>query len=243
MIELWLSTIAPLLEKVPASSKATLLSKLTTPGTIIFEGAQGVLLDESYGFHPHTTWSDTTPRAVESILADLNWAGDVQHLGILRSYLTRHGNGPLPTFDPSLDVMAEPHNSSSGWQGLFRRGHPDKVLLQYTLAVTGPLDGLLISHLDKIDSDCQFRWCEGYRIELGEHEKPQFIAQLPLNNQPSIEDQTALTRLLGNAVPIYSNEKITMVTAYLEQIEEITQTKILFTAHGPTFMQVHVQEK
>jgi adenylosuccinate synthase len=77
---------------------------------------------------------------------------DVRHLGVLRSYLTRHGAGPLPTHDRLLDArLAEPHNADEGWQGVFRRGHPDAVLLRYALDAVGALDGLVASHLDAVD--------------------------------------------------------------------------------------------
>ncbi len=51
---------------------------------MIFEGAQGVLLDEAYGFHPHTTWSDTTLRNAEQLLAEAGYAGAVRRMGITR---------------------------------------------------------------------------------------------------------------------------------------------------------------
>lgn len=60
-------------------------------GTTIFEGSQGVLLDENYGFHPHTTGTTTTFASADRLLQEAGFAGKVQRIGITRSYITRHG--------------------------------------------------------------------------------------------------------------------------------------------------------
>ena len=147
----WLAQLAPLLTQVPAASSEQIYTQFKRPGTLVFEGAQGVLLDEWRGFHPHTSWSSINRAAVAAVLADAACDAPVTYLGVLRAYLTRHGNGPLPTEDASLDCLAEPHNRSDGWQGRFRRGQPDAVMLRYALAVAGQLDGLVVSHLDVFD--------------------------------------------------------------------------------------------
>jgi len=109
----------------------------------IFEGAQGVLLDQDHGLHPHTTWSDCTAGGAHRLLGER----PSTTLGVLRAYATRHGAGPLPTHDPDWDTLAEPHNDDDGWQGRFRRGPLDLPLLQYA-ARACPVDGLVINHLD-----------------------------------------------------------------------------------------------
>ena len=77
-------------------------AKLLRAGTVVFEGAQGVLLDEWHGFHPYTTWSTTTFANAEELLAEAGLAGDSTRLGVLRVVTTRHGPGPLVTEDPAL---------------------------------------------------------------------------------------------------------------------------------------------
>src|SRR5262245_49128149 len=69
--------------------------------TAIFEGAQGVLLDEYRGFHPYTTWNTVTPHHAWELVQ----ATDVEAvavLGITRGSTTRHGAGPLPTYSAEL---------------------------------------------------------------------------------------------------------------------------------------------
>jgi adenylosuccinate synthase len=61
--------------------------------TAIFEGAQGVLLDEYRGFHPYTTWSTVTPHHAWELVQAAGVEA-VAVLGITRAYATRHGEGP-----------------------------------------------------------------------------------------------------------------------------------------------------
>jgi adenylosuccinate synthase len=114
-------------------------------GTVIFEGSQGVLLDEWHGFHPHTTWATVTPRG---LVAELAAAGhDPYVLGLTRTYATRHGAGPMPTEDAALD-LPEPDNGPGLYQGNWRVGHLDLPALRYASKVAGRVDGVGVSHLD-----------------------------------------------------------------------------------------------
>ncbi|GAB7038166.1 MULTISPECIES: adenylosuccinate synthetase [Catenuloplanes] len=126
------------------------VARLAAAGRLVFEGAQGVLLDEWRGFDPHTTWSTTTFANALELLAEAGVdAGDVCRLGVTRTYATRHGAGPFPSEDPSLaPLLAEPHNGTGRWQGAFRVGHLDLVLLRYAVAVCGGADALAVTHLD-----------------------------------------------------------------------------------------------
>jgi len=153
----------------------------------------------------------------------------VQHLGVLRSYLTRHGPGPLPTHDRALDArLREPHNANEGWQGVFRRGHPDAVLLRYALDAAGTLDGLVVSHLDAVDG-AGLRWCAGYRTaEAGR------FASLPLGGVRDLGHQHALTRLLQGAEPIYEPHAVASPHAWVAYAEASSGLPVRFGAFGPT---------
>ena len=117
-------------------------------GTIIFEGAQGVLLDQDYGFHPYTTWSDTTFGNARDLLQGFN--GPVRKIGVLRGYMTRHGAGPFPTEDTDCGILTDQHNKWGEFQEGFRVGHFDAVLAHYALEVVGGVDELAITNLDKL---------------------------------------------------------------------------------------------
>jgi adenylosuccinate synthase len=111
---------------------------------VVFEGAQGVLLDETWGFHPHTTWSDCTPAGALALAGDR----EVRRLGVIRAYHVRHGAGPFPTEAP--DGAVELHNADHGWQGRFRVGALDGVLLRYAVEVCGGVDALAVTCLDRV---------------------------------------------------------------------------------------------
>lgn len=125
--------------------------------TVIFEGAQGVLLDQNLGLgHPqHVTWSDTTPRTAFALAESLQ-AERVEMLGVLRAYNTRHGAGPFPTEYRDGFGFDDPGNPENEWQGRLRYGFLDIPLLkrsletiQHTCGGRG-LDGLAVSCLDQV---------------------------------------------------------------------------------------------
>lgn len=72
--------------------------RLRAFSNIVFEGAQGLLLDQDHEYFPHVTRSYTGLTNVEDVVKQLHWIDDctVNVHYISRSYLTRHGNGPLP---------------------------------------------------------------------------------------------------------------------------------------------------
>ncbi|MFI6031990.1 adenylosuccinate synthetase [Amycolatopsis magusensis] len=119
--------------------------RLADRGRVVFEGAQGVLLDQHHGFHPHTTWSTTTPHNARELLAGRPHTV----LGVVRTYHTRHGAGPFPTEDPAvLARYPEAHNGAGEYQGAWRAGHLDATLLDYAIAACDGVDALAVTHLD-----------------------------------------------------------------------------------------------
>lgn len=115
-------------------------------GVAVFEGAQGVLLDETHGFSPFTTWSTTTLQNVDELLR--GFSGTVRRVGVLRSYMTRHGAGPFPTEDPETN-HPEAHNGTHPWQGRFRQGPLDIQALRYAIKCS-PVDVLAVTHMDRM---------------------------------------------------------------------------------------------
>lgn len=163
-------------------------------GTVVFEGAQGVLLDERYGFHPHTTWSTTTFANADVLLRE-HGAGDVVRIGALRAYATRHGEGPFVTEDPALD-LPERH-SDGAWAGAFRVGYSDLVALRYALSVAGAAaDGLAITCLDRLPE-------AGWRAAVAYRHEPTGARRTTLDVPVDRAAQAALTQTVLASSPEY----------------------------------------
>lgn len=144
VVDAWAPVVARLRVLDPDAAAA----RIGSAPVVVLEGAQGVLLDETWGFHPHTTWSDCTFGAATALVEDR----PVFRLGVTRAYATRHGPGPFPSERPDWRAhLAEPHNPDHGWQGRFRVGPLDGVLLGYAAAVAGgPLDGVAVTCVDRV---------------------------------------------------------------------------------------------
>ncbi|RAY13213.1 adenylosuccinate synthetase [Actinomadura craniellae] len=173
------------------------LARLLRSGPVVFEGAQGVLLDEWHGFHPHTTWSTTTFANAATLLAEAGAAA--VRLGVLRTYTTRHGPGPFVTEDPALtEDLPDRHNRYGRWQGAFRVGHLDLVALRYALEVAGGADALALTHLDVAQARTDLRICTAYEMA------GQRVERLPAGPPGDLDRQAALTRALSAARPVYT---------------------------------------
>ena len=93
---------------------------------VIFEGAQGLLLDEDYGTHPYTTWSRTTPANAVQLLRESGNNTVPSILGVSRTFHTRHGAGPIYGEQPDGGYMiADDDNVDGRYQGKLRVGYID----------------------------------------------------------------------------------------------------------------------
>lgn len=161
---------------------------------MIFEGAQGVLLDEWRGFHPYTTWSTTTTRNARWILDEALYDGFIYSIGVIRSYQTRHGPGPFVTEDAEAD-FPELHNGTGMWQGDFRKGWLDLVATKYAIEVSGGIDKLAITHLDRTDSIDGLPVCTAY----------DSIEKLPPSpREADLHHSQYLAKLCENSKPMYT---------------------------------------
>ncbi len=130
---------------------------------VVFEGAQGALLDMDQGFWPHVTPSRTTAENALALLAGLGHPCSPCKIGVTRAYLTRHGAGPLITEDPELArALPEPHNQNDGWQGRMRIGWPDALALRYGITINQGIDRLFVTCLDRLVGLEDVLLCEGY---------------------------------------------------------------------------------
>jgi adenylosuccinate synthase len=188
--------------------------------TAIFEGAQGVLLDEYRGFHPHTTWSTVTPHHAWELVHAMDIEA-VAVLGITRAYTTRHGEGPLPTFSAELtNRLQDAGNPWNPWQGGMRSGWLDLLLVRYAAAVAGPLDGIVVNHLDQV-RHAEWRLCDKYRN----------VALTP-SAAPQLGLQGRLTQELCRAEPVLSPATPDRIVRALSEL-----APVVLTSTGPTYEQ------
>jgi adenylosuccinate synthase len=218
---------------------------LHQPGTTIFEGAQGVLLDEWYGFYPYNSWSTLTFKNADTLLWENHFDGEALKLGLMRAYATRHGAGPFVTDDYDLTIQVpDYHNQQNDWQREFRVGYLDFVALRYALAVTGEVDGLVITNLDRMDEMGDWRTCDLYQYR-GENINASdffdcqgsFLKNIKVPTDPTdLIKQEELTNLLLNMRPIYGNCKKEKMS-YVELIRQTLGIPIAITSSGPTALE------
>ncbi|MCB2096875.1 MAG: adenylosuccinate synthase [Parvularculaceae bacterium] len=133
---------------------------------ILFEGAQGVLLDVDHGTYPYVTSSNTVagqaatgsglgPRAVGYVL------------GIVKAYTTRVGEGPFPTelTDAIGEKLGQRGHEFGTVTGRKRRcGWFDAVLVRQSMKIAG-VDGVALTKLDVLDGFDELKVCVGYEID------------------------------------------------------------------------------
>ncbi len=132
--------------------------------SVLFEGAQGTLLDVDFGTYPYCTSSNTT---VGSICTGLGISpaliGEV--VGVVKAYTTRVGDGPFPTEEKSElgEIMQKSGNEFGATTGRPRRcGWLDLVLLKYSFRING-VSKIALTKLDVLDRFDKIRVCVGYR--------------------------------------------------------------------------------
>lgn len=125
-IDMFIETVHFIRSKIILSD-SSIISRYTP----IFEGAQGILLDQDFGFFPHVTRSNTTSKYARELIGSR-----YPVVYVTRSYATRHGNGPLSREGEEVILKnnEEETNKSHEYQGEFRKAPLDHDMLNYTLS-------------------------------------------------------------------------------------------------------------
>lgn len=199
---------------------------------ILFEGAQGTLLDIDHGTYPFVTSSNPT-AGYASVGTGVGPTKIDRVLGVTKAYLTRVGEGPFPTelFDETGDVLGTVGHEFGTTTGRKRRcGWFDAVMMKYTANING-LTHLAVTKLDVLDSLKTINICTGYEIRGQITENfPSTLAELaeakPIYEElPGWESSTIGTKAIVN---LPENAK-----RYLKRIEEILGVPIAIVAVGP----------
>ncbi len=196
---------------------------------ILYEGAQGTLLDVDYGTYPYVTSSNTLATSVgvgsgfpKSIYADV--------LGIVKAYTTRVGEGPFPTelHDEYGEKIAKIGNEFGATTGRPRRcGWLDLVALKYSAKLNN-LTSLCVTKLDVLDSFSEIKVCDEYEIdnEIVQYKSRQLHKVKPKYKIFKGWEQSLSQCQNYSELPKEARE-------FLEFIEDYTKVKISLISNGP----------
>ena len=209
------------------------LADLRTAGAnVMFEGAQGAMLDVDHGTYPFVTSSNTTaggastgtglgPRAFDYVL------------GIVKAYTTRVGAGPFPTelFDESGEHLARVGHEFGSVTGRARRcGWFDAVALRRSITHSS-VSGLCITKLDVLDGLETLRICTGYRMGGELMSEPPLFADAFADVEPVYEEWAGWSE---STVGVTDYDALPLnARRYLERLQELVGVPIDIVSTGP----------
>ena len=199
---------------------------------VLFEGAQGTLLDIDHGTYPFVTSSNTTAGGVSSGSGvgplDLDYI-----LGITKAYTTRVGAGPFPTelFDATGEFLAEKGHEFGSTTGRARRcGWFDAVALRRAVQINS-VSGLCMTKLDVLDGLDTLRICVGYHCNGVSHDTPPIDGADYSLCEPEYIEMPGWTE---STVGVTEYDQLPAnARAYVEKIEEVVGVPIAIVSTGP----------
>ncbi|MGB1580010.1 MAG: adenylosuccinate synthase [Nevskiales bacterium] len=223
---------AEILRPLTADVTETLRQVRDAGESILFEGAQGALLDIDHGTYPYVTSSNTTAGGAATGTGVGPGYMDYV-LGIVKAYTTRVGSGPFPTelFDEMGEHLASRGAEFGATTGRARRcGWFDAVALRRSVFINS-MSGLCITKLDVLDGLDTIRICVGYNVDGKRLEMPPTGAEALEACEPIYEDMPGWNE---STVGLRSYEELpSNARDYLQRIAEITEVPIDIISTGP----------
>lgn len=231
-----------MLKQYLADTSLLVYSEIKNGKKVLFEGAQGTLLDIDHGTYPYVTSSHPiaggacTGTGIGPTMIN-------RVLGVAKAYLTRVGEGPFPTelLGEEGDLLREKGGEYGTTTGRPRRcGWFDAVILRYAVRVNG-LTHFALTKLDVLDGLPTIKICNGYRY------KGQLLEEFP-------EDLTTLRECVPEYIEMPGwSEDTTRITryedlpvnakAYIEKLGELIGADLAIVAVGPGRDQTIVCDK
>ncbi|HTH93885.1 MAG TPA: adenylosuccinate synthase [Rhodocyclaceae bacterium] len=229
----------PLLQKMVADVPRELYEANKAGANLLFEGAQGALLDIDHGTYPFVTSSNCVAGAAAS--GSGVGPGMLHYvLGITKAYTTRVGSGPFPTelydavgkLDPVGKHLAEKGHEFGATTGRARRcGWFDAAAMRRSIQING-VSGLCLTKMDVLDGVEEINICTGYRLEGGKTTDilpvgaEELACCIPVyETLPGWRESTVgvkeLDKLPANAL------------AYIKRIEEVCAVPVDMVSTGP----------
>jgi adenylosuccinate synthase len=209
------------------------LKKVRKAGArILFEGAQGVLLDVDHGTYPFVTSSNTVSGTAASG-SGLGPSAVGFVLGIAKAYTTRVGSGPFPTEleDETGQRLGERGHEFGTVTGRKRRcGWFDAVLVRQSCAVSG-VTGIALTKLDVLDGFDKVRICTGYRL------RGKILDYFPAHAadqaevEPIYEEMDGWTESTAGARS-YADLPAQAIK-YIQRVQELIETPIALVSTSP----------
>lgn len=200
---------------------------------VMFEGAQGTLLDIDHGTYPYVTSSNTTaggvatgsglgPRYVDYVL------------GIVKAYSTRVGAGPFPTelFDDVGEHLSQKGNEFGATTGRRRRtGWLDAVAVRRAVQINS-LSGFCMTKLDVLDGLKEVKICVGYRMPNGDEVD---VTPLAAEGWEGIEPiYETLPGWTESTFGVQDHSKLPQAALdYIKRVEEVTGVPVDIISTGP----------
>ena len=225
--------IADLLKAMVIDVTDTLDKARKAGERILFEGAQGTLLDIDHGTYPYVTSSNTTaggvatgagfgPRYIDYVL------------GIIKAYTTRVGSGPFPTelddeIGQHLGVKGHEFGATTGRKR--RTGWLDAVAMRRAIQINS-ISGLCLTKLDVLDGIETLKICTGYQLADGSiSDIPPMAADDYEKVTPVYEEMPGWSE---NTFGVKSREELPQAALdYIKRIEELLEVPVDIISTGP----------
>ncbi len=213
--------IAPLFEKANRTRQK-----------ILFEGAQGVMLDIDHGTYPYVTSSNTVSGAA-SVGSGISPKKLGFILGIVKAYMTRVGSGPFPSElkNASGEKLGKVGKEFGTVTGRKRRcGWFDAVLTKYSIEVSGA-DGIALTKLDVLDDFKNIKVCVAYKL-FGKRIDYFPVSEYEQENLIPIYETFEGWKKSTNGAKSWS-ELPALAIKYVRRIEELISTRVVILSTSP----------